>query len=264
MSLGVQSFDGETLATLGRRHGPAAARSAVERALAAGFDTVSIDLIYGVPGRSAADWEADLARAIALAPDHVSCYQLTFHRATPFGRWQASGRMSEPPEDERAELFFLTHQRLGGAGYDGYEVSNFARRPEHRSRHNMKYWGRTAYLGLGPSAHSFDGARRRWWNERDLAAWRRRVAAGERPIAGREELTARDVALERVMLGLRTRAGVDLGGLEKELGLPLVAANTDRVTAWRDRGLVEVDDGRLRPTLSGLAVADRLAAELEI
>ena len=264
LSLGVQSFDGGTLATLGRRHDPAQARASVERALAAGFDTVSVDLIYGVPGRSLADWSADLDRAIALAPDHLSCYQLTFHRATPFGRWKASGRLAEPPEDDRGELFLRTHERLTAAGYDGYEVSNFARRPEHRSRHNTKYWGRAAYLGLGPSAHSFDGRRRRWWNERDLAVWQRRVAAGERPVDGEEVLSARELALERVMLGLRTRGGIDLGELDRELGLDLRSTNAERVGRWSAEGLVELDGARLLPTLRGLAVADRLATELEI
>lgn len=264
LSLGVQSFDGETLATLGRRHGPAQARSAVEAALKAGFDTISVDLIYGVPGRSIADWAADLELVITLAPDHVSCYQLTFHRQTPFGHWKDSGRMVEPPEDDRAELFLLTHERLAAAGYDGYEVSNFARRPEHRSRHNAKYWRRAAYLGLGPSAHSFDGARRRWWNEPDLAVWQRRVTAGERPVAGEEELSNEEIALERVMLGLRMRAGVDFGRLEKETDRPLLAANRKRLEDWRRRGLVELDGDRAVPTLRGLAIADRLAAEIEI
>lgn len=264
LSLGVQSFDGETLATLGRRHGPAQAQSAVEAAMKAGFDTVSIDLIYGVPGRSAADWSADLALAVALAPDHVSCYQLTFHRQTPFGRWKESGRMVEPAEDDRAELFLLTHERLAAAGYDGYEVSNFARRPEHRSRHNAKYWQRAAYLGLGPSAHSFDGARRRWWNERDLATWQRRVVAGERPVGGEEELSDEEVVLEQVMLGLRTRAGVDFGRLDQETSRPLLATNLGRLEDWRRRGLVKLDGNRALPTLRGLAVADRLAAEVEI
>ena len=136
LSLGVQSFDAGALAFLGRRHTPAEARRSVELARAAGFDTVSLDLIYGLPGQDAAAWRRDLEAAVALAPDHLSCYQLTVHDGTPFGKRRDRGELTELPEGPQAELFELTHGFLADAGYPAYEVSNFARAPEHRSRHN--------------------------------------------------------------------------------------------------------------------------------
>ena len=143
VSLGVQSFDDETLGFLGRQHSASDARAAVEILLAAGFHTVSVDLIYGLSGQTPGGWKAQLAGAVSLGIDHFSCYQLTFHGGTLFGRRLARGLMEQVPEREQAELFFLTHEVLSDAGYEGYEVSNFAAATEHRSRHNQKYWDHT-------------------------------------------------------------------------------------------------------------------------
>jgi len=275
LSLGVQSFDAGTLRFLGRRHTPEEARRAVELALGASFPTVSVDLIYGT-GESCRDeegtpqtaqelarWRRDLEQAAALGPQHLSCYQLTIHEGTPFGFRAARGELRELAEADQADLFRLTHAFLAGAGYAAYEVSNFARAPQHRSRHNRKYWDHTPYLGLGPSAHSFDG-RRRWWNERKLHAWQARLAAGERPIAGAEELGRCELALEEVMLALRTAAGLDLEGFRRRHGIDLVARNRRLVADLAERGLLAECDGRLVPTLDGLAVADALARGFEI
>jgi oxygen-independent coproporphyrinogen-3 oxidase len=269
LSLGVQSFDPVALKFLGRRHGPDGARRAVERALAAGFPWVSVDLIFGLPGERQAP--AGLARtletAVALGPHHVSCYQLTFHEGTPFGRGLERGVIHELPEPAQAQAYETVLEVLRGAGYEPYEVSNFARVPEsgadHRSRHNRKYWHHTPYLGLGPSAHSFDGARR-WWNVRDEAAWRERVHAGERPVAGEEALGRDELALEAVMLGLRTAAGLDLGRFRERFGVDLVARNEALVESLAAEGLVVVEGGCLRPTRRGFAVADGLPAGFEV
>jgi oxygen-independent coproporphyrinogen-3 oxidase len=267
LSLGVQSFDPEALVFLGRRHDARQARESVERALAAGFDTVSIDLIYGLPedapGAGPAAWRRTLAEATRLAPHHISCYQLTIHEGTPFGFRQARGALTELPEPAQADLFTFTHRFLAAAGWPAYEVSNFARAPEHRSRHNRKYWDHTPYLGLGPSAHSFDGARR-WWNERKLPGWERRVAAGERPIAGEETLDREALALEALMLGLRTVDGVDLDVLRDRYGMNLQVGNAQLLDRLAAEGLLELSAGHLRPTLSGLAVADGLARALAL
>ena len=161
LSLGVQSFSDEALRFLGRRHSGRQARAAVETALAAGFDTVSIDLIFGLRGQTAEDWRRDLAAAVALGPQHLSCYQLTIHPRTRFGVQAKHGQLSELPEDDQATLFELTHRFLADAGWPAYEVSNFARGPAHQSRHNRKYWDHTPYLGLGPSAHSLAASTRR-------------------------------------------------------------------------------------------------------
>ena len=154
LSLGVQAFCDDALRFLGRRHTGAQARAAVETAQAAGFDTVSVDLIFGLPGQTPEAWRRELAEAAALGPGHVSCYQLTIHARTRFGVAAKRGQLAEMPEAEQAALFELTHRFLADAGYAAYEVSNFARSRDHESRHNRKYWDHTPYLGLGPSAHS--------------------------------------------------------------------------------------------------------------
>jgi oxygen-independent coproporphyrinogen-3 oxidase len=268
LSLGVQSFDPRALKFLGRRHTPEAARRAVAAALEAGFPTVSVDLIFGLPAehQGPASLERTLEEAVALAPHHVSCYQLTLHEDTPFGRGLERGTIRELPEPAQAAAYERVLAVLTAAGYEPYEVSNFARRTpdgvDHRSAHNRKYWDHTPYLGLGPSAHSFDG-RRRWWNERDEEAWRRRVGAGERPVAGEETLSDEELALEALMLGLRTAEGVDLERYRERFGVDLVARNEALVERLVAEGLVAVADGRLRPTLRGFAVADGLPVGFE-
>jgi putative oxygen-independent coproporphyrinogen III oxidase len=263
LSLGVQAFDEAALRFLGRRHDPEQAARAVRLAREAGFETVSVDLIYGLPDDSPERWRATLARAVELGPDHLSCYQLTVHEGTPFGFRAARGELRELPEEGQADLFLLTHELLNAEGFQGYEVSSFARSPEHRSRHNRKYWDHTPYLGLGPSAHSF-AAGRRWWNERKLHRWEARLAAGERPIAAGEELSPSDLALEAVMLGLRTYDGIDLRRLGERYGVDLAAGNERLLAALVAEGLVRIGSEAVVPTLRGLAVADAIARRLEI
>ena len=274
LSLGAQSFDRSALKLLGRRHTPEQAERAVGQALAAGFDTVSVDLIFGLPAERVepGGLERSLNRLIALRPQHVSCYQLTVHDGTPFGRGLASGVIRELPETAQAEAYERVVESLGAAGYAAYEVSNFALSTSHRSRHNRKYWRHVPYLGLGPGAHSFaplDGRRRgrRWWNERSIPLWMERMerlGAGERPVAGDEELGPEAMALEAVMLGLRTADGVDLEDFRERFGVDLVARNRVLVERLVEEGLVEMAEGRLRPTLRGFAVADGLPAGFEI
>jgi len=274
LSLGVQSFSDESLRFLGRRHSGRRARAAVETALAAGFDTVSVDLIFGLRGQTAEDWRLDLATAVSQEPQHLSCYQLTIHPRTRFGVQAKHGRFSELPEDDQATLFELTHRFLGDAGWPAYEVSNFARSPAHQSRHNRKYWDHTPYLGLGPSAHSLAASdasspARRWWNERGTLRWESRLAAGERPIEAEELLGPKDLAEEALLLGLRTTEGVDLDGMKARYGVDLLAANDALVARLVDEGrlVVRADPKGARwlvPTLSGLAVADGLAAAFDL
>lgn len=282
LSLGIQSFDAASLRFLGRRHTPAQARHAVELALGAGFPIVSIDLIYGAgeSGHGAAAelprerpesaheaeqarWQRDLEQAVALGPQHLSCYQLTIHEGTPFGFRAARGELLELPEADQAEAFRFTHTFLAGQGYAAYEVSNFARAPEHQSRHNRKYWDHTPYLGLGPSAHSFDG-HRRWWNERKLRPWQAKLAAGERPVAGSEDLGRRELALEEIMLSLRTAAGLDLEAFRRRHACDLATRNGKLIEDLAVRGLLAETGSRLVPSLEGLAVADALARAFDL
>lgn len=263
VSLGVQSFDDADLAFLGRRHSVADARRAVEVLCETGFDTVSVDLIYGLDGRSENHWRRQLDFALDLGVDHLSCYQLTVHEETVLGRRVASGVATELGDEGLSGLFFLTHELLADAGFEGYEVSNFASAPEHRSRHNQKYWDHTPYLGLGPSAHSF-AAGRRWWNRRKLRLWQTAVSDGKKPVEDGELPTAEQLVLEALMLGFRTAAGVDLEQLCAKFGIDLLAKNEDIVDQLCASGHIEVDGSRLRPTLAGLAIADTLARSFTV
>jgi len=263
LSLGVQSLDPAGLAFLGRRHGVDDARRAVEWAREAGFPTVSIDLIYGLPGQRPEDWRQELDRALALGPQHISCYQLTIHAGTRFGLLERRGRLTQLPTDEQAELFRLAHRHLEAAGLAGYEVSQFASAPEHRSRHNLKYWDHTPYLGLGPAAHSFH-VDRRWWNLRRTDPWQDRIERGEPPIEGEETLDAEALVLESLMTGLRTHAGVDLGRIRSRFGLDLRVASAALIERLESAGLLKLEHDRLVPTLDGLAVADGLAAQFDL
>jgi oxygen-independent coproporphyrinogen-3 oxidase len=276
LSLGVQSFSDDVLRFLGRRHDGDQARAAVDTARAAGFDTVSVDLIFGLPGQTPEAWRRDLETTVDLRPGHVSCYQLTIHRRTRFGVSARRGQLSEMPEEEQATLFDITHRVLADGGFSAYEVSNFAHSPDHESRHNRKYWDHTPYLGLGPSAHSLATAdagetppAHRWWNERRTPGWERRVAAGERPVEGEERLGTKAVATEALLLGLRTTAGIDLDGFAARYGIDLLAANDTLVASLVAEGRLVVRSGpedgrRLVPTRSGLAVADGLAAAFDV
>lgn len=263
LTLGVQALDDESLAFLGRRHGASDARQAIERALAAGFDTVSFDLIYGLPGQTIDDWRRTLDQAATLGPDHLSCYQLTIEPGTPFARAVGKGSWTPARDPVQAQLFRLTHEHLADRGYAAYEVSNFARESRNRSRHNQKYWHHVPYVGVGPAAHSYDG-RSRAWNERHLTRWQRRVLADETPVGGRESLGWRERALETVMLGLRTTDGLDLAACRRRLGFDLAAGNRRRIAKWIAGGLLVHQGERLWPTLDGLAVADTLASQWQL
>lgn len=262
LSLGVQSFDAGELVFLGRRHTPGQARRAAEVGLEQGM-TVSLDLIYGLPGRSASAWRENLDTAVALEAHHISCYQLTVEAGTPLALQGRRGEWTEPGGDLVADLFYLTHAFLGVSGYPAYEVSNFASTPESRCLHNRKYWEGAPYLGLGPSAHSFDG-RERWWNQRPETLWGREIEAGRSPEAGRETLSPEQLALEAVMLGLRTPGGVDLGSIEGVDAPMLLEKNAGALSRSVGQGLLRIDGERLLPTLRGMARADALARSIEL
>ncbi len=249
LSLGSQSFDPKVLAWMHRGHGPEAVGQAVEIARAGGIDDISVDLIFALPDTLDRDWERDLAYALELGPDHVSLYGLTVEPHTPLGRWTARGEVDEAPEERYADEFLTAHRTLVAAGFEHYEVSNYGR-PGRHSRHNSAYWRHVPYLGVGPSAHSYDGAGRRW-NEREYEAWRRRAMAGEDPVSGHETLTAANIAAEQVYLGLRTSGGLDLSGGEFETATP-----------WIDAGWAELTGTRLRLTPDGWLRLDSIAAIL--
>jgi len=263
VSLGVQSFDGDELRFLGRRHDPDEARRSVDVVLAAGFHTTSVDLIFGLPDQSRSALRRSLDSVISSGAQHVSCYQLTIHESTPFARRRDEGRLAELADQQQTVLYEMVHETLGGAAFLGYEVSNFARGGEHRSRHNDKYWRHTPYLGLGLSAHSFR-ARRRWWNEGDLTAYQARVDTGNRPVAGHEELGDGALALETVMLRLRTVEGIDLDDFRVRFGIDLHDLNRATIERLIEDDLARCDERTLRLTPRGFAVTDAVARALQV
>jgi len=252
ISLGVQSFDAGVLRWMGRLHGPDGPARAVLAARAAGIEDVSVDLIFGLPERLKRDWEADLARALELEPTHVSLYGLTAEAGAPLGRRVKEGRELLADEEGYAAQYRTACDTLRSAGFEHYEVSNFAR-PGRRSRHNQVYWSGASYLAFGPGAH---GYRRpgRWWNLRGWAAYRDALAAGRLPVEDQERLDGEALVLERLWLGLRTAAGVPWAALSDRQ-----RASVDR---WRARGLAQRGTDRVRLTTEGWLVLDELTVEL--
>jgi oxygen-independent coproporphyrinogen-3 oxidase len=251
VSLGVQSFQPSVLEWMHRSHGPDAASTAVQALREAGVTSISVDLIIGVPDAAGPDLAADLGRLLALDPDHVSAYTLTIEPKTPFGRWAARGLVEPAPDEQHASEFLQVHEVLTQAGFEHYEVSNYARQGS-RARHNSSYWIGRPYLGLGPSAHSFDGAVRSW-NVSPWAAYERLVFADRAATEESEILTGGQLLLERVYLGLRTAAGLRLN----ELPWPSPAG--DQAV---ERGWARVDNGRLQLTPEGWLRLDAIASAL--
>lgn len=261
INIGIQSFNDGILNFLGRRHNAGEAGQAVRDARSAGFENIGLDLIYGVPGQDMACWMEGLERALELSPEHLSCYQLTIEKETPLGRLLGTGQISLPDEGLQYEFFAKTSEFLERNSYVHYEISNYSRGPEFVSRHNRKYWEHAPYLGLGPSAHSFSGSRR-WWNVADAGRYIELLSAGNSPRDGSEEIGAKEICLEMLALGLRTRKGICLPEFERTRGRPLDKRETDFLMTLCNQGYAGFKDGWFRPTLKGMAVADRLALEL--
>ncbi|MEX1182218.1 MAG: radical SAM family heme chaperone HemW [Gemmatimonadota bacterium] len=253
LSLGAQTFHEPSLRWMGRLHGAEGPARAVAAALAAGLTNYSIDLIFGLPSRLERVWSADLETALSLEPQHVSLYGLTAEPATPLGRSVQAGREELADEERYAAEFLLAAERLGAAGFEHYEVSNFAR-PGRESRHNRAYWQHRAYAGVGPGAHSYAPPVRSW-NVRDWAEYSRRVLAGQSPEDGREELGEPELGLERVWLGLRSRDGIEAAALSE--------AQRGTVAGWERQGWAEQAGAAVRLTRSGWLLLDRLAVDLE-
>jgi oxygen-independent coproporphyrinogen-3 oxidase len=250
LSLGSQSFDDRVLAWMHRTHDSGAIERAVETARSAGIADLSLDLIFALPAALERDFTRDVDRLVALRPDHVSLYGLTIEPGTPLARWVQRGKAAELPEEGYAEDFLLAHRLLLAAGFEHYEVSNYAQ-SGRRARHNSAYWAGVPYIGVGPAAHGFDGELRRW-NARAYTDWRDLALSGGDPIAGGERLTPENRLTESVYLGLRTNAGV-----------PLTRGELELVAPWTDAGWTTVGpDGRLRCTPMGWLRLDSLAASL--
>lgn len=262
VSMGAQSFDDQVLAALGRSHTHDRIAAAVHTLRAAGLTQLNLDLIYGCPHEDAATWAATLAATLALEPAHVSAYALTIEHATKFGRLVAAGAMAEPDPDLLADRYDTTCDTLAAAGYHHYEVSNWARGPRGdgglpaaASRHNLTYWRRGSYLGLGAGAHEYTHGVRRW-NGPGVPEYLRAVAAGRRPTAGEEHLEGTRAAFEELALRLRTVDGLTPAAARR-LGVDPDAAE---VAALRAAGLLQGD--RLALTDRGLYLHGEIVARL--
>ena len=257
VSLGMQSAAAHVLATLDRLHSPGRAVDAAREARAAGFEHVSLDLIYGTPGETAADWDASLDAALSAGPDHVSAYALTVEAGTRLHAQVRRGDLPAPDGDVLAERYEAADDRFSAAGLHWYEVSNWAASNAARCHHNLGYWRGSDWWGVGPGAHSHvDG--RRWWNVRLPDTWRRRLEQGDSPVAGEEALDAATRRFERIMLEVRLSDGLDLGVLATGDGGGPEAARA----LEREGLLVTNGDGRARLTRPGRLRADHVVRVL--
>jgi oxygen-independent coproporphyrinogen-3 oxidase len=255
VSFGMQSAVPSVLATLERTHDPERVPLVVRWARDAGLD-VSLDLIYGTPGETLADWRASLEHAIAQAPDHLSAYSLIVEEGTKLARQIRRGELVQPDEDLQADFYELADDLLAAAGYSWYEVSNWATDDAHRSRHNLAYWRSQDWWGVGPGAHSHIGGVR-WWNVKHPAAYAERVLSGQSPAAGRETLDAATREVERVLLLSRIREGIPVASLSAEGRREVAGLIADELVD----GAAAIG-GSIELTLRGRLLADAVVRRL--
>jgi oxygen-independent coproporphyrinogen III oxidase len=259
VSMGAQSFDAKELAMLDRIHSPEEIVAAFRAVRAGGFDNVNLDLMFALPGQTFETWHRSLDAAIALGPEHLSAYNLTFEPGTEFFRKRAEGVLREKPDDEQADYLADSAKRLSAAGYARYEISNFSR-PGRPCAHNLKYWRREPVLAAGAGAFGFDG-RRRWSNVRSPQEYIRRARAGESLEATSEEPDREQSILEAVMCRLRLREGLEEARFAVEFGAPPAELFPRTLKMATDRGLVAHSAGAVTLTDAGILVSDTLFGE---
>jgi len=263
INIGVQSFYQKNLDFLGRIHSANEARNALTGARQAGFENIGLDLIYGLPDQAKSDWLEDLKQAIAYDPVHLSCYMLTYEKGTPLHSSLKEGRVQPPAEDNVRTLFETTIEYLEDHKYLQYEISNFARigndgKP-NVSRHNLKYWTRTPYMGLGPSAHSFIEPQR-YWNESRVSSYIAAIESGRLPVAEKEVLTGEQQMIEAIYLGLRMTAGIDPVGFKAKYGIDFMKTFKTLITELTDRNYIEVKNSRCALTRRGRVYLDSITS----
>ena len=258
VSFGMQSAIPTVLATLDRTHQQKHLAAGVRAARAQGLE-VSVDLIYGTPGESLADWRASLDAALELGVDHVSCYALVIEPGTALGRALAQGEIAPVDPDDQADKYELADEVLSAAGLEWYEISNWAR-PGHVCRHNLAYWQNQDWYGFGPGAHSHLGSTR-YWNLRHPAKWMQSLQAGHRPVDDQEIITGESARLEKLLLNLRLRQGLDLGEYAREFGVD-AAALLCEAHELAAEGLLDGNGGRAVLTRRGRLLADTVIQRL--
>ena len=262
LSLGVQSFNDDVLKTLGRLHNASEAAEAFLIGRSAGFDNIGIDLIYGIPGQTDEQWNETLEKVVCLRPEHVSAYSLSLDEGSRFRREIEAGRFALPGDEQTAAMYERAVNVLGRAGYRRYEISNFSL-PGFICRHNMNYWERGEYLGLGPGAWSFISGRR-YHTIADVNEYCMRLNEGLSVVEDEEVPDLRQAANETVMLGLRTARGADRERYERLFGADTAQQLDKNAAPLKQGGLLEESEGRIRLTEKGFLLADEALARLAL
>ena len=260
VSIGVQSLAGRVLAKLGRTHDAGTALTAFDAARTAGFDDVNLDVIYGSPWETPEDWDVTLRGLVERSPEHVSAYALTVEEGTPLHTLVATGRVPDVDPDVQAERYARAEDTLGAAGYERYEVSNWAR-PGRASAHNVLYWSAGNYAGFGAGAHAHNEGQR-WWNVRLPRDFIERVDTGASTVEGGETLSPEVRGGEALMLGLRLKEGIDVEAFDERFGSSILASRGGELVRLQEAGLVVAERGRIKLTDRGTFLANEVAAGL--
>jgi oxygen-independent coproporphyrinogen-3 oxidase len=255
ISIGVQSFNDQNLTFLGRVHNANQALAAVKAAIKAGFRNVGLDLIYGLPYQTPDSWKSDLLQALRLSPQHLACYMLSYEPGTPLYKELQAGRMVTLSDSLVADLFRITHDILGAADYEHYEISNFAQGACCRSIHNQKYWNLMPYIGFGPSSHSYSMPLR-WWNHRSLDTYLADLKQSRLPVSGQERLTRNQQMIEALYLGLRKAEGIDLHAFLVKFQIDFKLYFQEVLELFSSLGWTESDNRRCRLTAEGMLFLD--------
>jgi oxygen-independent coproporphyrinogen-3 oxidase len=258
-SFGAQTFDDLELKRLGRTHTSADVRHTFSLLREAGFTNISFDLIAGLPNQSLLNWSRNLDQALRLRPEHLSFYLLEVHEGTPLADQIRRGAEPQPDDDLAADMYRMMLERALCEGYDHYEISNLCL-PGYESRHNTKYWTGGAVYGFGCSAHSYDGQRTRWSNERDAARYTKMVEAGQTPVVETTALDERAARAESIFLGLRLMRGINLEEYRTRFGADLRAEYADDLTRLSEAGLIELDHDLMKLTTTGALLSNEVFA----
>jgi oxygen-independent coproporphyrinogen-3 oxidase len=259
LSLGAQSFHDPSLALLGRRHTAADSRSAFRSAHDVGFSSIGLDLICCLPGQTEAAWQHDLSEAVALAPDHLSVYGLTIEEGTPFYQRYPADSDELPDDDLAATMLETADSLLTTAGYEHYEIANYARTGS-RSQHNCGYWQRDGYLGIGPGAHSFmqQGWGVRWGNQSDFESWATAIQDNSLAATEQQKLTRDDALSEYIFLGLRMADGISFNNFAEQFGERLEQRYAEEIRQLQQAGLITCTSDRLVLTKQGMLLSNQV------
>lgn len=261
LSIGIQSFHNPFLSFLHRTHSAEKAIEGIKNARKIGFNNISIDLIYAIPGESNEQWLADIDQALALSPEHISCYSLTIEEKTVFGKWAAAGKLKAVEDDIAAQHLELLMEKLEANGYEHYEISNFAK-PGFHSKHNSSYWNSELYLGVGPSAHSYNGLTRQF-NISNNHLYIKSIHQQQVPFE-QETLSREDKINEYLLISLRTAKGANLSKLKSEFEFDLLEKAPDYLNNLLTKNLALLENNMLSLTKKGKLLADKIASDLFI